>query len=76
MDGSRRNHWTFSLGFDGRFPSESLDVFARIRWTFSVGLRNTNALDRLRKLSEKRDRSLNYLVVEAIIEYLEREEKK
>ena len=28
------------------------------------------------KLSDKNDRSLNYLVVEAIIEYLKREERK
>lgn len=33
-------------------------------------------VDRLRKLGEKRDRSLNYLVVEAIIQYLERQESK
>ena len=30
---------------------------------------------RLEKLGEKKDRSINYLVVEAIMEYLEREEK-
>jgi hypothetical protein len=33
-------------------------------------------VERLIKLGEKRDRSVNYLVVEAIIEYLSREEKK
>ncbi len=33
-------------------------------------------VERLMKLAEKRDRSLNYLVVEAIIEYLKREEGK
>jgi len=31
-------------------------------------------VERLVKLGEKRDRSVNYLVVEAILEYLEREE--
>lgn len=31
-------------------------------------------VQRLIKLSEKKDRSINYLVVEAILEYLEREE--
>lgn len=31
-------------------------------------------VERLIKLSEKRDRSINYLVVEAIIQYLKREE--
>jgi len=33
-------------------------------------------VERLIKLSEKRDRSINYLVVDAILEYLKREEKK
>ena len=33
-------------------------------------------VERLIKLGDKRDRSVNYLVVEAIIEYLNREEKK
>lgn len=32
-------------------------------------------VERLIKLGEKRDRSINYLVVEAILEYLAREEK-
>lgn len=33
-------------------------------------------VERLISLGEKRDRSINYLVVDAIIQYLEREEKK
>ena len=33
-------------------------------------------VERLMKLAEKQDRSINYLVVEAILEYLKREEKK
>ena len=33
-------------------------------------------VERLIALGEKRDRSINYLVVNAIIEYLDREEKK
>ncbi len=33
-------------------------------------------VERLIKLGEKKDRSVNYLVVQAIIEYLNREEKK
>jgi len=33
-------------------------------------------VQRLMKLSEKRDRSINYLVVDAILQYLDREEKK
>jgi len=33
-------------------------------------------VERLIKLGEKKDRSINYLVVQAIMEYLEREERK
>lgn len=33
-------------------------------------------VERLMRLAEKRDRSINYLVVEAILEYLKREEAK
>ena len=33
-------------------------------------------VQRLMKLGDKNDRSVNYLVVEAILEYLAREEKK
>ena len=33
-------------------------------------------LAKLRKLARAKDRSVNYLVVEAILQYLKREEKK
>jgi predicted DNA-binding protein len=33
-------------------------------------------VERLIKLGEKLDRSVNYLVVEAILQYLDREEKR
>jgi len=33
-------------------------------------------VERLIRLGEKRDRSINYLVVDAILQYLAREEKK
>ena len=33
-------------------------------------------VERLIKLGEKRDRSINYLVVDAILQYLDREENK
>ena len=33
-------------------------------------------VERLIKLGEKRDRSINYLVVDAIIQYLQREENQ
>lgn len=35
-----------------------------------------NPVERLIKLGNERDRSVNYLVVQAILEYLGREEKK
>jgi len=38
--------------------------------------RQEKPVERLIKLGEKKDRSVNYLVVEAILEYLKREEKK
>jgi hypothetical protein len=33
-------------------------------------------IERLIKLGERRDRSVNYLVVEAILEYIAREDRK
>jgi predicted transcriptional regulator len=33
-------------------------------------------VERLMKLAETKDRSINYLVVEAIVEYLAREERR
>jgi len=35
-----------------------------------------NPVERLMELGDKRDRSVNYLVVEAIMQYLKREENK
>ncbi|MCD5408796.1 ribbon-helix-helix domain-containing protein [Candidatus Bipolaricaulota bacterium] len=35
-----------------------------------------DVMPRLRKLAEKKDRSINYLVVQAIVQYLDREERK
>jgi predicted transcriptional regulator len=37
--------------------------------------RSARVRERLTKLGKKRDRSINYLVVEAILEYLDREER-
>lgn len=33
-------------------------------------------IERLRRLSKERDRSMNYLIVEAVLQYLDREESK
>jgi predicted transcriptional regulator len=35
-----------------------------------------NPIERLERLAKKVDRSINYLVVEAILQYLDREERK
>jgi len=40
------------------------------------GKQDQKPVQRLMKLADKRDRSINYLVVEAILEYLKREEIK
>jgi len=38
--------------------------------------RDKQPIERLTKLAKKRDRSVNYLVVQAILEFVEREKKK
>lgn len=37
---------------------------------------NAQVLERLQKLAQEQDRSVNYLAVQAILEYLEQEEKR
>ncbi len=37
---------------------------------------NKKPVERLMALGKKKDRSVNYLVVEAILQYVDREEKK
>ena len=39
------------------------------------GKQGQKPVERLIRLGEKRDRSINYLVVEAILDYLKREER-
>jgi hypothetical protein len=38
--------------------------------------RGKQPIERLTKLAKKRDRSVNYLVVQAILDFVEREEKR
>lgn len=38
--------------------------------------REQKPLERISKLAEKQDRSLNYVIIQAILEYVQREEKK
>jgi len=37
--------------------------------------RDKNIVERLNEIAEEEDRSVNYLTIQAIIEYLEKEEK-
>ena len=50
--------------------SQMLSVYLRQK------AKDVGVPERLIKLGEKRDRSINYLVVEAILEYLAREERE
>jgi len=40
----------------------------------SLSKADARPIERLRRLSKERDRSMNYLIVEAILQYLDREE--
>lgn len=48
---------------------DKVSIYVPQRWAAE------HAVERLMKLGQKRDRSVNYLVTEAILEYLDREEK-
>jgi len=54
--------------------------YARLSDKLSIYIPQTKVqqqpVERLIKLAKKRDRSVNYLVVEAILQYLEKEEAK
>lgn len=39
------------------------------------GKRGKEPIERLMKMAKKQDRSVNYLVVQAIVEYVERQER-
>jgi len=51
-------------------------IFDKMSIYIPQGKLGEKPVERLIKLGEKRDRSVNYLVVNAILEYLEREERK
>ncbi|MFA6436665.1 MAG: hypothetical protein WC242_00915 [Candidatus Paceibacterota bacterium] len=53
-----------------RRPEENLSIY------IPKSKMDLKPVERLMKLGKKRDRSVNYLVVEAILQYLEREESK
>jgi hypothetical protein len=64
--------WKESDG-GGIVPKELLD---KISIYVPKNKMDQRPVERLMKLAEAKDRSVNYLVVEAILEYLSREEKK
>jgi len=51
-------------------PMDKLSIYVPQRY------RQQQPIERLTKLARKRDRSVNYLVVQAILEFVDREEKK
>ena len=52
------------------------EIFDKISIYVPQSKQAERPVQRLIKLSEKKDRSINYLVVEAILQYLKREEAK
>ncbi len=56
--------------------SEARKVLDKISIYIPQRKADQKVMERLRKQADKKDRSINYLVVEAILQYLDREEKK
>ena len=50
--------------------TETLSIY------FPKGTQEQKPYERLQRMAKKRDRSINYLIVAAIMEHLEREEQK
>ena len=50
--------------------------FTRISIYVPKGKQGEKPLERLHKLGQKRDRSLNYMIVQAVLDYVNRQEKK
>ena len=51
------------------------EILGKLSICISQNKMKEKPVERLMRLAERRDRSVNYLVVEAILEYLKREEK-
>ena len=51
-------------------------IFDRLSMYIPQKKMKEKPVERLIRLGEKKDRSINYMVVEAILEYLKREERK
>lgn len=50
--------------------------FTRISIYVPKNKQQERPLERLQKLADQRDRSLNYMVVQAVLDYVKREEEK
>ncbi len=50
--------------------------FTRISIYVPKNRQKERPLERLQKMADQRDRSLNYMVVQAVLDYVKREEKK
>ncbi len=50
--------------------------FTRISIYVPKSKQKERPLERLFKLGQQRDRSLNYMIVQAVLDYVDREEKK
>jgi len=61
---------------EGETDMARKQVYDRMSISIPRGKLERQPIERLVRLGEQRDRSLNYLVVEAIFDYLEREESK
>lgn len=80
------------LCYNNPWPSLLVESGAKLNWHKEVGMAEVRRdklsiyipqeklkekpIERLMKLAKERDRSVNYLVVKAILEFLEREDKK
>jgi predicted transcriptional regulator len=52
------------------------EIFDKISIYIPQTKKDKKPVERLIRLSKRRERSINYLVVDAILQYLKREEKK
>jgi predicted transcriptional regulator len=53
-----------------------VENFTRISIYVPQKVQQENPLKRLYAIAQKRDRTLNYMVIQAILDYVEREERK
>jgi len=57
-------------------PRKMSNDFTKLSIYVPQNKRKHQPLERLHQVSKQRDRSINYLVVQAIIEFVERQERK